>query len=905
MPSDRAPSDATQYRYRFGSAEFDESKCELRIGGLQVEVQRKPLEVLALLLRRCGEVVTKDELFEAVWPGVVTVENVLANAVSKLRSALGEENAARIATLARNGYRLDGPVERIAAGRRLRSSLELRAGERVPLRANFVLETHLDASPGSEVWLARQAKTREARVYKFCGHGDRLAALKREATLSRVLAEGLGTRRDLVRVIDWNFESAPFFLEIEYGGQDLAKWAQAGQLASTPQAQRLEIFVQIAEAVAAAHSVGVLHKDLKPSNVLLRLEDGSWRAKVADFGSGRLMDSHKLREFGITSLGLTLTQGVDADSGARTPLYAAPELLAGASPTAQGDVYALGLILFQMMVGDLHRPMAPGWERDVSDALLRADIAEATDVDPARRMAGAASLAQRLRSLDERHTECKRQRLIAEKHAAAQQALARSRARRPWVAAAACTMVAGFAVSSFLYVRTLRATQELDRQYETLRTLNRFLTDDLIGAANPDLSGHSKVTVAQAAMDAAGRIDREFGSLAPETRAQLHAAMQRAFTGLAEYSSAAEEGRRAEQAYETLAPVSAPALIDVQLRLASNLSSMSKFDEAKGTLRKVEYAIRAQGLQRSELQVRLLYARSQIAGESLAFKEQLAGLQDAWNLAGTLPAVSDEVREAVELHLANAYSNNEQLKKGEDLMRDLLAFELNRYGAPHPRTLFTEMGLGDNLADQGRYRDANLLLTNAVDGLARALGPDHHKTLEAKFRLASLHFQIKEYATAAGEFAEVYRNLTSQGRQDQDFTIVAQGNWAVARFYEGQPRVAEPIFRQALESARRIFPETSPRVQDLRYHLADCLLDLGSAIEAASLLHDLDANALNVADPEPDWPGLLAYQAGRVSLAQGDRSKARRLLEWAQQSLTEKDPDGRVSEASIRRLLRP
>src|SRR5215831_20507039 len=113
------------WRFRFGSAEFDEAQFELRVAGLSVEVQRKPLEILDLLLTHAGEVVTKEELLETVWEGRPTVENVIANAMTKLRNALGEDNARQIATQPRVGYRLTGTVERTAVGRSLSSRIEL------------------------------------------------------------------------------------------------------------------------------------------------------------------------------------------------------------------------------------------------------------------------------------------------------------------------------------------------------------------------------------------------------------------------------------------------------------------------------------------------------------------------------------------------------------------------------------------------------------------------------------------------------------------------------------------------------------------------------------------------------------------------------------------------------------
>lgn len=91
------------YRWRFGSIEFDEARFELRVSGLPVDVEQRPLQVLALLLQHAGEVVTKDELFETVWAGRVTVDHVLATAVGKLRKVLDAGGETRIVTVPRVG----------------------------------------------------------------------------------------------------------------------------------------------------------------------------------------------------------------------------------------------------------------------------------------------------------------------------------------------------------------------------------------------------------------------------------------------------------------------------------------------------------------------------------------------------------------------------------------------------------------------------------------------------------------------------------------------------------------------------------------------------------------------------------------------------------------------------------
>src|SRR5262249_54675345 len=200
-------------------------------------------------------------------------------------------------------------------------------------------------SYGGEGWLARHLKTHEGRVYKFAREAALLATLKREASLYRLLRESLGERQDLLRILGWNFECFPFYLECEYGGPNLFEWAgESDRLRALPREARISLFLQIADAGSAAHPVGGLHKDRKPTNVLVETTATDiLRVRVSDFGSGRLLDPERLAELGITQLGLTVTQGVARDSGSGTPLYLAPELIAGGAPSVQSDLYALGL----------------------------------------------------------------------------------------------------------------------------------------------------------------------------------------------------------------------------------------------------------------------------------------------------------------------------------------------------------------------------------------------------------------------------------------------------------------------------------------------------------------------------------------------------------------------------------
>jgi non-specific serine/threonine protein kinase len=103
-------SDASEprYLYRFGSASFDEGRLELRVKQLPVGIEMRPLEVLSVLLRAGGRLVSKAELLDGIWSDRPHVTDaVIPTAVGRLRRALTEENEAYIVTVHRRGYRFN------------------------------------------------------------------------------------------------------------------------------------------------------------------------------------------------------------------------------------------------------------------------------------------------------------------------------------------------------------------------------------------------------------------------------------------------------------------------------------------------------------------------------------------------------------------------------------------------------------------------------------------------------------------------------------------------------------------------------------------------------------------------------------------------------------------------------
>lgn len=271
----------------------------------------------------------------------------------------------------------------------------------VPRRPDWVLVEKLGEGGFGEVWLMRHARTRDVRVIKFCFDAARVRSFKREMKLFTILREQVGTRPDIANILEIQLTTPPYSIETDYAGLgDLPGWAERqGGLSAIPLETRIDIVARMASAVQAAHSAGILHRDIKPANTLMyHGESGQALPRIADFGIGAILNDDRLKEHGISKTGFT--EGLTSSSASYfgTRMYEPPECSAGAKFTKQGDIYALGVLLYQMVVADFHRPLAVGWDRDVPNDQLRATISECVQGDPALRFTDAQQLADRLRA---------------------------------------------------------------------------------------------------------------------------------------------------------------------------------------------------------------------------------------------------------------------------------------------------------------------------------------------------------------------------------------------------------------------------------------------------------------------------------------------------------------------------
>lgn len=829
MSSQIGESHPAQYRYRFGTAEFDESRFDLCVSSLPVDVQRKPLEILGLLLLRSGEVVTKEELLERVWKGRPTVENVLPNAIAKLRGALGEENAARIVTVPRIGYRFDGPLERIAVGRVFVSPLQLRAGAPVPGRENFQLERPLGQTLSSEVWLARQPRSRDVRVFKFSLDGEQLSTIKREATMMRVLRDTLGERDDFVRVYDWNFDKPPFFLECEYGGEALPEWAAGeGRLACMDRAQRISFFAAIADALAAAHGVGVLHKDLKPANILAAPCGDGWQPRLTDFGSSRLLQPERLEELGITRLGLTVECGSNSSSG--TPLYLAPELIAGQPPTVRSDLYSLGVILYQWLVGDFRRPMAPGWERDIDDPLLRQDIAAATDSDPARRLADAAELADRLRRLPQRHAE--QQRREAEERAAAalRRTFERNRARRPWLIAALAVLAVGATCSSLLWWHSERQRDIAQRQFARAEAVVRFL-DHALGSISTGNSGHGNDATIRDMLVYASAPGHGYLSDDPEVRGDIHSLLGRSWRNLGDSARGVGEYRTAVDGYAQAFGADHELTLRTRYALIRTLAYVQtpeSFAEAEALLAETDRLLGNRLQQEHPLALQAALERGIFHLRRLQAETALKALRRADELqrriapqdAGIAALIRGNIAEALR-RVGRPVESLEWLgtTRADPLMQPSRIGEVSV-------ALFQAAEAGA-LHDLGRHAEALPLAREAVATSSRFLGSDNYLTLVQSSGVAAIQHALGHCADAVQLARRVRDGMAREFGEGMQATLIEIGNLGLREFGCGDRDAGLFYLRQAENSLRLQFGEDNLAASGFRQALTQSLAEGG------------------------------------------------------------------------------
>jgi serine/threonine protein kinase len=276
-----------------------------------------------------------------------------------------------------------------------------------PLPGDWVLEELLGIGGFAEVWKARhRVMTHEpSAALKFC-----LTAapqtLEHEAKVIYQLQQR-SQHPGIVRLQETYLQTDPPCLRYEYvSGGDLADLIRSRiESGGVDPREMTQWILQLAQTVAEAHRLKVVHGDLKPANVLVqRLTRGGVLLRVTDFGIGGMAAEYALKHETRMSAsdGYTLPEAV---RGAHTPLYASPRQKEGKKATLPCDVHALGMIWYQSLVGNLsaERPSGQGWRRKLEQQGVPVRWLEllerCLDDEPSERPANAGEFALELERL--------------------------------------------------------------------------------------------------------------------------------------------------------------------------------------------------------------------------------------------------------------------------------------------------------------------------------------------------------------------------------------------------------------------------------------------------------------------------------------------------------------------------
>ncbi len=846
--ADAGPSLHTA-RWQIGDFELDETRRELRHKGVLVPVEPKPLNLLMQFARKPGELITKTELMETLWTGTIVSDAVLSNSVKKLRDALDPLGTEWIKTVHGFGYRFDAPVVLMAnePGAPLAPTLNLKPGDLVPGRSGWQLVKRLGSAGDS--WLAQHRKLPSRRVFKFTNDARALVALKREMTIFRLLKQSLGDNRDYVELIDWNFDEPPWFLEAEYcDGGSLQEWlASIGGPQTLSQELRIELIARIADALSAVHQLGVLHKDLKPGNVLIVPgADGECpQIKLGDFGSGRVLDDQRLIELGISRVGVTAS-AMAGDSTSGTPLYYAPEVLAGHPPTLKADLYALGIMLYQLVAGDLRLVFAPGWERNIDDPLIREDIAAASEGDPSKRLADASELARRLRSLPQRRkarAEAVADAIrIEEEHLAerarieaAERAVERLRARRFGLRIAVAALLGGVTISTTLYFKARTAQHQAEASAVRSKTVSDYLAKGIFEGIDPNKRSIRNLSVKEVLDSASEEMSKRFTSDA-RLEAELRRSLGHSYTALEYERDAVREQERAMDLFEKIDGVGSEQVVALASELLQNKYSIGEglqFIQRASTIEVAGAATLGKAspkVLRLDLEIARLYY---LTGQWKRAAENLDLL--VARIPSDIPNRESFVG-SIEALMGIVYSSIGRHEQALKFLRSVLDLRIRLFGVDNLYVARSQLQLAIGLVRAGHFHEAAGLLANARTIAAKRINENDALMLlirwyDAQVLIADGHsfdaVEILEKVIAETDSSsEIGRSESAPMRQ------------TLAQIHENENRLeeAEKLLRDALSSAVILSGSNHPDTESIRVDLAQVLIKQGKINDASTTL---------------------------------------------------------------------
>jgi len=635
---------------------------------------------------------------------------------------------------------------------------------------------------------------------------------------------------------------------------------------------RLRLFLQVIAAVAHAHSRLVVHRDLKPANILV---NDAGEAKLLDFGIAKLLDDGRAGETELTQLA----------GRALTPDYAAPEQILG-QPIGTGvDIYALGVILFELLAGarpyKLRRDSRAALEEAIAQAQVRRPSEVAADRRLARQLRGDLDtiVLKALKAAPaDRYGTAAAFADDIERHLAHQPVTARPDSRwyraRKFIArnkgpvAGATAAFVALAVAAGLTAWQAHVATREQQRAEQVKNLIASIFQDV----NPAMRSGAALTALDLLAQARTRVERD-ATLDAASRAELLHVLAESYWGLDESSQAAELSRAALAAGAAVHdPASAP-MLRIELVRANALHALGEHAEAREIVARTARVLEAGDRTRSDAP---LYAKAQALVATFELNEGRHTSPLAYDAATKAvaaveaAALTDPVAVFVHQAMSSVHRWRNESVQARDQARIAYELALQVYGADgrHARTLEVQNEYGRALARVGDLDEAVRLMQRAAELAPAVFGPQHVMVQHFLGTLGALQVDY-------GLLKQGLRSLLQASAADLrdvkvSATYEASRHLATARAHlaSAQPAAALPL----LERARALLASTRSRgathwQADQEHALAVALT--GDAPKAVALLAPL----VQETQPDGSLQGALRHLATARRLA-GDTAGA-------------------------------
>jgi eukaryotic-like serine/threonine-protein kinase len=484
------------FEVRFGDEfSLDTRAYELRRAGRVLKLERIPMELLILLIEEHGQLVSRDQIIQRIWGKDVFLDtdNSINAAIRKIRQVLKDdpEQPRFVQTITGRGYRFIAPIANVSPPPALEvakaptQNPENLAGKKV---SHYRILQVLGGGGMGIVYKAEDLKLGRRVAIKFlpaemASDLTAFGRMEREARASSALEHP-----NICPIYELGeHDGQPFIVMQLLEGQTLREWIEHASHETAPSRvkQLLEIALQIANGLDAAHQKGIIHRDIKPANIFITTRG---EAKILDFGVAKFMglaeppdDASAGEDSAATPADPSLTRtGITVG----TPSYLSPEQVRCERLDARTDIFSFGLVLYEMATGQraftgntaaiirdavLHMPEVP--VRQLNSELpveLEVVIARALEKDRDRRYQSAVEIQADLRQVSPPE-------IIRVKTNPA--ALSRERTRTRRVAAALVVLICAGLIAGAFYYRAQRAKRLTEKDTIVLADFSNSTND--------------------------------------------------------------------------------------------------------------------------------------------------------------------------------------------------------------------------------------------------------------------------------------------------------------------------------------------------------------------------------------------------------------------------------------------